>query len=434
MLAARGRRSPGYRADAASRWSLFGIYTRLTGRAVHGLARAHPAGQVSLACGVSATFPSIPAVLRPALRLRHPPHADQRVEPDRSISFCRLRTRSRSPACDAVKIRCRRRRTFSSAARQSIAPSRGARPPVRSPRQQRPPRPAPHQPPALSWCPTCPSAPASSPSSLSRAHLTASAPFRVQASACIRPVIRDGRRRGQPSRPGFLLPFGSRHSLLGHPVPARDLGLPYGRLTGHHLVTGPGRGYHVPHLRDTTGMGALSTPGTAVLSRPDAVPGQRLPLLSGQSLHPAPASHQRGSSLRGINGGSRDSPVRSAPHLWPPGWDGRSLGFPLCSAPRCYQRRTTGRGRAMSTHPELRDRHSRPSNPRVQLARCDLVSQRQMRTFSQQPGLHAYSSGPATIPAYRRWPTKAMRLAWISPASIAACSSLSLTPASVAKK
>ncbi len=51
---------------------------------------------------------------------------------------------------------------------------------------------------------------------------------------------------------------------------------------------GPGRGYHVPHLRDMTGLGALSTPGTAMLSRPDAVPGSHLPLLSGQSLHPLP--------------------------------------------------------------------------------------------------------------------------------------------------
>ncbi len=39
-------------------------------------------------------------------------------ERDRSISFCRLRTRFRSPACDAVKIGCRSRRTFSSAGSQ----------------------------------------------------------------------------------------------------------------------------------------------------------------------------------------------------------------------------------------------------------------------------------------------------------------------------
>ena len=40
---------------------------------------------------------------------------------ERSINFCRLRTLFRSPACDAVKIRCRRRRTLCSQARQSTA-------------------------------------------------------------------------------------------------------------------------------------------------------------------------------------------------------------------------------------------------------------------------------------------------------------------------
>jgi hypothetical protein len=30
------------------------------------------------------------------------------------------------------------------------------------------------------------------------------------------------------------VPFGHRHSLLGHPVPARELGPPHGRLTGPH--------------------------------------------------------------------------------------------------------------------------------------------------------------------------------------------------------
>ena len=89
----------------------------------------------------------------------------------------------------------------------------------------------------------------------------------------------------------------------------------------------------------------------------------RFPAASPCTPHPHPTSGAP--QLRGINGGSRDSPVRSAPHLWPPGRDGRPLGLSLCSAPRRYRRRTTGRGRAASTRPELRDRHSRPSNPRV---------------------------------------------------------------------
>jgi hypothetical protein len=84
----------------------------------------------------------------------------------------------------------------------------------------------------------------------------------------------------------------------------------------------------------------------------------RFPAASPCTPQPHPTSEAP--QLRGINGGSRDSPVRSAPHLWPPGWDGRPLGLSLCSAPRRYRRRTTGRGRAASTRPELRDRHSRP--------------------------------------------------------------------------
>jgi len=51
---------------------------------------------------------------------------------------------------------------------------------------------------------------------------------------------------GQPWCPGFLPPFGHRHSLPGHPVPAGELGLPCGRLTGPAARAGPQRGCHVP--------------------------------------------------------------------------------------------------------------------------------------------------------------------------------------------
>ena len=152
--------------------------------------------------------------------------------------------------------------------------------------------------------------------------------------------------RSPCSRPG---PGPSSRSAYRVPPRRPD---PDGVSTFHTCEIRPGR---VPPLPR----------GRRCSSRPDAVPGRRLPFPSAQSLHPAPASHQRGSSITGHQRGSRDSPVRSAPHLWPPGWDGRPLGFPLCSAPRRYRRRTTGRGRAASTRPKLRDRHSRPSNPRV---------------------------------------------------------------------
>jgi hypothetical protein len=124
-------------------------------------------------------------------------------------------------------------------------------------------------------------------------------------------------------------------------------------------------GFHVSHLRDTTGVGAPSTPGRRCSPRPDAVPGRRLPPRNGQSLHPAPASHQRGSAITGHQRGFTRFTRPVCPSPVAPGWDGRPSGFPLCSAPRRYQQRTTGRGRAVSTRPELRCRHRRPSNLRV---------------------------------------------------------------------
>ena len=79
----------------------------------------------------------------------------------------------------------------------------------------------------------------------------------------------------------------------GHPIPAEGFRLPHGRPTGPTIRPGPRRGYHVPHDRDATGVGAPSTPGTAVLSRRSDLLHRRLPLPNGQSLHPAGTSHRR---------------------------------------------------------------------------------------------------------------------------------------------
>ncbi len=121
VLAARGQRSPGIPSGRCFPLAL-GINTRLTGRAACGSVWccSHPA-RSALSSGVSTTFLSTPAVMRPALISVTRRTLTSVFDRDRSISFCRLRTRLRSPACDAVKIRCRSRRTFSSAARQSTA-------------------------------------------------------------------------------------------------------------------------------------------------------------------------------------------------------------------------------------------------------------------------------------------------------------------------
>jgi len=72
--------------------------------------------------------------------------------------------------------------------------------------------------------------------------------------------------------PGFPLPFGHRHSLLGSSCTRCGIGPSHDRPTGRTPPPGPQRGCHVPHPTDTTGLGALCTPGTVVRSRPAKSP------------------------------------------------------------------------------------------------------------------------------------------------------------------
>jgi len=71
-----------------------------------------------------------------------------------------------------------------------------------------------------------------------------------------------------------------------------------------------------------------------VLTRPSRLLARHPPLYHGQSLLPVGTSHRTGAASRGINEGSSNSPVRSSPRLWPPGWNGPPLGFPPSFAPR----------------------------------------------------------------------------------------------------
>ena len=94
-----------------------------------------------------------------------------------------------------------------------------------------------------------------------------------------------------PAALAFLLPFGRRHSLLGHPVPPGSsapltVGLPTGLRTTRACRADPG-GVSTFRTRETrTGPGALYTPGTAVFAGHRSVRGRRLPPLSGRSLAP----------------------------------------------------------------------------------------------------------------------------------------------------
>jgi hypothetical protein len=183
----------------------------------------------------------------------------------------------------------------------------------------------------------------------------------------IRPVIRDRWRRGQPPRPGFLPPFGRRPWLVGSSCSRRG---PGPSLRSAYQAPGTtwrpdpsglprsaparyGRG-GCPHYPGDGGALPGRMPCPAVACRfPAASPCT-------PHLHPTSGAPHYGASTRVHAIHPSGLPLACGPRM------GRGpSGVPLCSAPRCYQRRTTGRGRASSTRPELRDRHHRPSNPRV---------------------------------------------------------------------
>ena len=134
--------------------------------------------------------------------------------------------------------------------------------------------------------PVCPSVLKASSSFSSQAHLTTSAPPSTSRATGTRyPASYPPRSvGGLISRDRFLSPFGRRHSLLGHPSPAQAISVPHGQPTnhGHDGQAGPRRGFHVPHAQDTTGKGALCSPGTGgTQSRP------------GFAHRPAPGASQR---------------------------------------------------------------------------------------------------------------------------------------------
>ena len=176
---------------------------------------------------------------------------------------------------------------------------------------------------------------------LTSARFRARAPGPVSGQLCSAP----GGRTGHDGA-GFLLPFGRRHSLPGHPVPPGDsapltIGLP---------APGAGPdGVSMFRTRETRlGPGALSTPGTAVPSRPGAIPDRRLPPHSGRSLSPRCNEPSRGVSVtRHQQGFTAVHPSQPSPRLWSPDGTGTLGLFPeLRTRLSRTQQRTSGRGRA----------------------------------------------------------------------------------------
>ena len=297
------------------------MYTRLTGWALNGSVWCCTLS-ASLHLGLRGQHHLAVHARRHAagIALRHPPHAQQRVGARAEHQL--LQT------ADPLEVpRLRRREDplpqppYALLAGTPInGASRGARPLVRSPRRS-------------SWRPTCPSVPGSSSSSSSQAHLTASAPFRVRARGPY-PASYPGRPAGGASHhvpvSCCLSAAGIRFSVIR--FPPRDWAFLTVGLPGQR--PGPRRGYHVPHARATTGVGAPSTPRTAVLIPAEARP-QPAPAASQRPV-PAPRSNIPSAGLRitrhqrGFKQFTR--PVFPSPVA--PGWNGQPLGFPPSFAPR----------------------------------------------------------------------------------------------------
>jgi hypothetical protein len=95
-------------------------------------------------------------------------------------------------------------------------------------------------------------------------------------------------------------------------------------------------------------MGALYTPGTAVLTRPAGLAGRRMPLHSGQSLHPDAdpppelliTRHHQGFTAVHPSG----LPLACGPRV-----EQEPLGFSPSFTPHRYRRRMSGWGQALST-------------------------------------------------------------------------------------
>ena len=164
-------------------------------------------------------------------------------------------------------------------------------------------------------CPTCPSVPGPAASSPHRLTWPRQHPFGSGQPPVSGRLSLNGRRRGRPSCPAFPLPFGHRHSLLGHPVPAR--GSAFLTVSPPAL---PGRipsGFPRSAQLSCDRGGCPLYPGDGgVLPAGGSLSGRHPPLRCGQSLHPAGAFRLAGPKRDEASSRVHSrSPVRSSPCL-----------------------------------------------------------------------------------------------------------------------
>jgi len=196
-----------------------------------------------------------------------------------------------------------------------------------------------------------------------------------------------------------------RRSLLGHPVPARGLGLPHGWLTSapHRVrwtlsgfpcstrvrpaggwVPSVPRGRRCPHGRECSTTAACRIATASSLSVRRCVPTRAVTL----TRHPRgfPVSH----------------PMPSLPLACDPWTEQESLGFPVSFAPNRYRSRTSRWGQVSDTDPKSHRRHQSTSNRRTHSPRA--TSRR--RHYAYLPGLRrplTWSASPCRRLSHPPW-------------------------------
>ncbi len=157
----------------------------------------------------------------------------------------------------------------------------------------------------------------------------------------------------------FLSPFGYRHSLLGHPLPAAELGLPYGRLTGPRYQGPDDDGVATFHTHEMRSGWVPSKPrGRRCPHGRLHIFGRHLPHRNGKVPGPQYRFHRLGLCMTRHHRGFTCVHPSDLPPACDPRMEQESLGvFPRASHPAVTGSACRGGDRHVGHSPGLCDHH-----------------------------------------------------------------------------
>jgi hypothetical protein len=224
---------------------------------------------------------------------------------------------------------------------------------------------------------TCPSVPAISAAWLQQLTCRTSARFRARAPGPVSGQLcrAPGGRTGHDDA-GFLLPFGCRHSLLGHPVPP-GASAPLAIGLQHTTAARTLAGFPCSARVRTSWDGRPLYPGDSgvhTTAARSAVAACRFTAAS--PCHPGAAIRPGGVRVTRHHQGFTGIRPSSLPLTCDPGTDTGALGLsPELHTPASRtRRRMSGRGQVANTDLKSHPRHHRTSTTDL-LITCDLTSQ-----------------------------------------------------------